>query len=417
MIGALLFNLTVNAVGSFVGSLAMVAPWQRAVERRSAGWGAVLFLLPPAKVLLDLIRGIPGDSFFWRQLDGVIQEVGVLQMGASLRAPLLPSIELHLGAQAENCTRSQSIAEPIAAWLSREAGASVPSLMGVALATTAGALLLRRALTALRWRRELEGLRLSSLLLETREARRQQVEVRASLQHQGAPFVVGGLHPWVCIPLSLWQALTPAEREAVVLHELAHLERLDALALGLLGVVADLCWFVPGLRAWCRRASVQIEVAADQRAVQRGADPCALASALVRSVEITRASFAPSLGLIRPGPSLSRRVHLLLAAGATAPRLPIGLPLIMLSALVLASSIFGNRLPRTSRSFGVNFAEYYYNRSRKRDDHETSDMAGCVAARGVCSEPTGGEDQGVRARGHARDTGRAAGDHRVSGGR
>jgi beta-lactamase regulating signal transducer with metallopeptidase domain len=92
------------------------------------------------------------------------------------------------------------------------------------------------------------------------------------------PLVLGARE--ICIPLVTVAALDDAEVEAVLAHELAHVERGDALWFPLFGVIQAALWFHPITR-W---VSVQVretaELACDERCVELTGEPRALARAL-----------------------------------------------------------------------------------------------------------------------------------------
>lgn len=344
--GSLLFNLGVNAAGSFLGAAALTALAARALGASDGAWRRWFWLIPPVKVALDCARGVPEGAFFWARLAGARQELGSFRLGFGLEAPALPTVHLGLGAQSGGRTFAQSVAEPLATALDRHAGAHAAATLGVALAAGSLLLLLRSAWHAAGAVRAARRARSAGVVVERRRAGGRAVEIRVT-SGRGSPFAGGLLRPYVCIPREVHEALSDDEREAVIAHELAHIASLDLVLVTAVAVVADLFWFVPGLRPWCRAALAQIELAADAHAVARGVAPVTLASALVRVAEIARHSPAPTLALLRPHPALARRVRRLLDA----PRRPRWLALspatralltAWVAAAILASSTFGN---------------------------------------------------------------------------
>ncbi len=152
------------------------------------------------------------------------------------------------------------------------------------------------------------------------------VTVVVSSRHVGAPFAAGLFRPFVCFPADVFAALDEDERAAVIGHEIGHLRHHDLLGFAVLALFADVFWFVPGLRARCRTLRAHAEIAADQVALDRGASPTALASALVRVGELCAGSAplgpSPSLSFVtgnEPPSLLAKRVHGLLAA----PTIPV----------------------------------------------------------------------------------------------
>ena len=81
------------------------------------------------------------------------------------------------------------------------------------------------------------------------------------------------------------QALTTDEVHAVVLHEVAHFQAWDGARNALLGLATRLS-LVPGSWRMLGRYALDRELAADERAVEQGADPLALAAALVKAARL-----------------------------------------------------------------------------------------------------------------------------------
>jgi beta-lactamase regulating signal transducer with metallopeptidase domain len=132
-----------------------------------------------------------------------------------------------------------------------------------------------------------------------------------------SPLVMGVRRPVLVLPHSLDTRLTPDELNAVLLHELAHIERGDFgwnLAQSLLLAVL---WFNPA--AWMLHARLrrEREVRCDALAVRRGAAPTALARALVRLAETCA---APPLAMALTGRTdLRVRLERLLTPGGDRP--------------------------------------------------------------------------------------------------
>lgn len=99
------------------------------------------------------------------------------------------------------------------------------------------------------------------------------------------PLVIGLLRPTLLLPRRFAERLAPDQREAVLLHELAHAARRDFGWNLVQRLILAALWFHPA--AWrlygaLRRAR---ELRCDALAVGRGASPGALARALVRLAE------------------------------------------------------------------------------------------------------------------------------------
>jgi len=137
-----------------------------------------------------------------------------------------------------------------------------------------------------------------------------------------SPQVAGGWRPWLLVPHGLAARLAPAELDAVLLHELAHLRRRDLRWNLLQRIALSLLWFHPV--AWRLQAGLarERERCCDALAVRHGASPVALARALVKLAEAAmqaRVRTPPRLALaMTHGDGLAERVRALVAPGACA---------------------------------------------------------------------------------------------------
>lgn len=132
------------------------------------------------------------------------------------------------------------------------------------------------------------------------------------------PFALGSRE--ICVPATSLAVLSDAELDAVLAHELAHLERRDGLWFPAIAALQALFWLQP-LNHWlCWRVRHWAELACDDRALELTGDPLMLARALTRIAE--RASspgwgFAPSAA--RSATSLLERIRRLAAASGGPP--------------------------------------------------------------------------------------------------
>ena len=126
-----------------------------------------------------------------------------------------------------------------------------------------------------------------------------------------SPQVAGWRRPLVLVPRGLSTILTAAELDAVLLHELAHVRRGDLRWNLLQRIGVALMWFHPV--AWSLQASVarERERCCDALAVRHGAEPAALARALVKLAE---AGARPTLAMAMSHGALLERVQDLLEA-------------------------------------------------------------------------------------------------------
>jgi beta-lactamase regulating signal transducer with metallopeptidase domain len=121
----------------------------------------------------------------------------------------------------------------------------------------------------------------------------------------GGAALVGIHSPTIVIDADVLAALDDHELEGLLAHELSHVRRRDNLLALVVGLVRDACFFVPGGRWVSRRLCAERELAADHLAISATRRPCALASGLLKTMDVSRpgmvcASFAaPSAVVMR----------------------------------------------------------------------------------------------------------------------
>ena len=137
-----------------------------------------------------------------------------------------------------------------------------------------------------------------------------------------APQVVGFRRPVILAPRNLAELLPPAERDAVLLHELAHVRRGDFGWNLVQRLVLAMLWFHPAAWALYGALARAREIRCDALAVGAGAPAAALARGLVRLAEAQAETCAP-VGLAMAASSrgdLSARVRRLLEPEPVAAR-------------------------------------------------------------------------------------------------
>lgn len=167
------------------------------------------------------------------------------------------------------------------------------------------------------------------------------VAFRQSRQIAG-PMVVGWLRPVVLIPASAFLRLPAEQLEAVILHELAHVRRLDAFANLFQGVVETLLFYHPAVWWVGRRIRIEREHCCDDLAVAVSGDVASFVRALM---SIDQPSFSPDMALAAGGGSIRDRAARLLRLeeDAARPALPRLAALVLLMA-ALGLSIYGARV-------------------------------------------------------------------------
>jgi len=151
----------------------------------------------------------------------------------------------------------------------------------------------------------------------------------------------------ICVPHSMSSELGAAEVEAVLAHELAHLERHDGIWFPLVGLLHAALWWHPVTRWVCARVRQSAESACDDRCVQLTGEPRALARALTQ-IAARALVIDPALGLptmAHPRSSLVARVAHLTSGvrpverGSRRSRLGLVLGLASVAALSVGSSV------------------------------------------------------------------------------
>jgi hypothetical protein len=175
------------------------------------------------------------------------------------------------------------------------------------------------------------------------------------------PFTARLLRPVIWLPRSLLAALPTGQLQALLAHELAHIQRLDWLWNGMQCVVESLLFFHPGVWWLSRRIRLEREHACDDLAVAACGDAIALAEALA---QLERHKHAPRLSLAvslsANGGSLMQRITRLLSGSSARARwrvpFTVGLLLAGVALVAGGTGVSRHHLPNlhiTSTTDGV----------------------------------------------------------------
>ncbi|HLL77465.1 MAG TPA: M56 family metallopeptidase, partial [Pyrinomonadaceae bacterium] len=126
------------------------------------------------------------------------------------------------------------------------------------------------------------------------------------------PTVVGWLRPVILVPVGAMAGLSPAQVEAVLAHELAHIRRHDYLVNLLQTVVETALFFHPAAWWISGRVRAEREHACDDLAVEATGDVLLYARALAALEESRQGLRANELALAANGGSLVRRIQRLI---------------------------------------------------------------------------------------------------------
>lgn len=289
-----------------------------------------LSLLPFARLGLDLRAGIPSDVHVWYGLKGdFLKQVvvllghegqpchsrGIFCFGASPDAlghyptRLVAGVKAGVDGQWHSLGIADILSKVLDHWVE-----GLPSLLVVTMVAVGGMIAVRRLLCAWGFEKALASNHVFALRRSSRAlvAGRRHLSVRCP--HEGSPFTGGLLRPYVCFPLHTFKTLSPSERRAALAHEVAHVRRLDAFVITLVGVVRDIFWFVPLIGAARRQLLYTLELAADASGA-RVCGSAVTASAILRVGESLRGQPAIdrySLGAMSDVSLLRGRVETLL---------------------------------------------------------------------------------------------------------
>jgi beta-lactamase regulating signal transducer with metallopeptidase domain len=145
------------------------------------------------------------------------------------------------------------------------------------------------------------------------------------------PMIIGWLRPVILLPLGFAAGMAPAQVDAILAHELAHLQRRDYLVNLLQRAVETLLFYHPAVWWVSERIRIEREFCCDDRAAEVIGDRTQLADALVTLAEQDAAD--PAFAFAADGGSVSQRVRRLLglpteaSSGGWVRRLGLGLAL------------------------------------------------------------------------------------------
>jgi beta-lactamase regulating signal transducer with metallopeptidase domain len=236
---------------------------------------------------------------------------GVLPIGLSaappaVRVPMLLSAELGVAGDAP-------------------ALASVVHVLVLLAAALTGLGLLRyllavwRLARALRTRRPVRDARwLARLARLCPRALRRPIALSTS-DCTDSPLILGARE--ICLPAQLLAQISEAELDAVLAHELAHIERADGFWFPVVSFIQAVLWLQPTNHWAAARFRESAELACDERAVALTGDPVSLARVLTRVAghALRGQRFVPLATMARERGSALARVRRLLEPSAAAP--------------------------------------------------------------------------------------------------
>jgi beta-lactamase regulating signal transducer with metallopeptidase domain len=110
------------------------------------------------------------------------------------------------------------------------------------------------------------------------------IRLRAS-NEVDSPLLCGVLRPEILVPADISEWTTPIERNAMIQHELAHIERLDPLANFFQNALRIVFFFHPLVRYACHQLSLERELACDEQVIASGTCAESYAEGLLKAAE------------------------------------------------------------------------------------------------------------------------------------
>jgi beta-lactamase regulating signal transducer with metallopeptidase domain len=189
------------------------------------------------------------------------------------------------------------------------------------------------------------------------------------------PSVIGWWRPVILLPIGALAGLTPAQADAILVHELAHIRRHDYLVNGFQHVAETLLFYHPAVWWISRRMRVERELCCDAVVVQICDDPIDYAVALVE-LEAGRTA-RPVLAVAATDGPLVRRIRVLLSAQPSHRRpLADALVTAVAVAVLVVATGGGYRWPVTAVRASVDVAP----RAQRSDLQRAKDAGRAQAA-------------------------------------
>lgn len=154
-------------------------------------------------------------------------------------------------------------------------------------------------------------------------------------------FATGVRHNRILISADLVEALDERELQAILAHEIAHLEARDVPVVFLAGLLRDVVAWNPIAHVAWRRLLIDRELEADRRAVLMTGEALSLASGLVKIYQLMKGqrnfTQKAALAFLRPGGRIKQRItHLLALADGRVSAGPVGRNVYLVAAFLVA---------------------------------------------------------------------------------
>ena len=188
--------------------------------------------------------------------------------------------------------------------------------------------------------------RLDALALRMGLRRRVLLKLHASL---AGPVTLGSWRPIVLLPAALLSGMPVGVLEALLAHELAHVQRWDYLVNLLQSLVEGLLFFHPVVWWLSRRMRIEREQVADELGALALNDPADMAVAL-HALSLQGPAAQPALILSARGGLLFRRIQRLMAPPPDTASWKLALPALLVACISLPLQASG---PASTADLGV----------------------------------------------------------------
>ena len=167
-------------------------------------------------------------------------------------------------------------------------------------------------------------------------------------------FTIGWFRPRIYLSSALVENHTPRELDIIVRHELGHRMRRDPLRQFLWSLLAELCWFIPIIRARVERMKVGAEIACDAYAALQGYSATEIAGTLVDIAGGISSAPSPKPAYNSIADQLELRVHALLGNNPwLLIRRPVGALVISILMIITLLSGGGSTWAKASDPGGI----------------------------------------------------------------
>jgi beta-lactamase regulating signal transducer with metallopeptidase domain len=192
------------------------------------------------------------------------------------------------------------------------------------------------------------------------------------------PTVVGWFRPVILLPVSAITGLPPQQLDALILHELAHIMRLDAFTNILLAAVETLLFYHPVVWWVAHRVRIEREHCCDDMAVSA----CGDAAVYVEALTSLAHNPVPALALAANGEGLKERAARLLGAPSRSRRFSLSglIGLVLLGTVIATVATAQNGAPPGHQDFAIRMVDERVGKNIRQgpagDDHALMFMTG-----------------------------------------